>query len=411
MVTILSVKQFFNDVRRQKLRTFMTMGGILWGTLAIVLLFAFGKGIHKAQMKSWKGLGENISIIWPGSTSEPWQGLPRGRTIRFTEDDVCMMKARLSSVGAISPEYGRWNVPIVYERKKSLQHVVGIWPEYGPMRNVIPEMGGRFINELDIAGKRRVAFIGDRLKDELFGATDAVGQYIFVNDVPFRVIGVLKKKPQDSSYSGRDEWKVFIPSTTFQGIYSYYYPNNIIVQPREGYHMNLTKKDIYRLMARKYKFDPDDTEALMIWDTAENFRFLETFFVAFRIFLIGIGVATLITGGIGVSNIMNVVLEERTKEIGIKMALGAKKGMIMFQFILETLFLTAIGGLIGFFLGLGIVKIFPLFNVEDFLGVPSIDTIGSVVAIGILGLVGLVAGFFPARRAANLQPVQALKLF
>ena len=114
MVTILSVKQFFNDIRRQKLRTFMTMGGILWGTLAIVLLFAFGKGIHKAQMKSWKGLGENISIIWPGTTSEPWQGLPRGRTIRFTEDDICMMKARLSSVGAISPEYSRWNVPIVY---------------------------------------------------------------------------------------------------------------------------------------------------------------------------------------------------------------------------------------------------------------------------------------------------------
>jgi putative ABC transport system permease protein len=387
------------------------MGGILWGTLAIVLLFAFGKGIHKAQMKSMKGLGENISIIWPGTTSKPWKGLPRGRVIRFTEDDISMMKARLSSVGAISPEYGRWNVPVVYERKKSLQHVVGIWPEYGPMRNVIPEMGGRFINQLDIALKRRVAFIGDNLKDELFGPAEAVGQYIFVNDVPLRVVGVLKKKEQDSSYSGRDEWKVFIPSTTFQGMYSHFYPNNIIVQPSEGYRMAQTKKDIYRLMASKYKFDPDDSEALSIWDTAENFRFLETFFLAFRIFLIGIGIATLITGGIGVSNIMNVVLEERTKEIGIKMALGAKKRMIMLQFILETLFLTAIGGSIGYVMGVGIVKLVPLFKLEDFIGVPTMDTVGSIVAIGILGLVGLIAGFFPARRAANLQPVQALKLF
>ena len=174
----------------------MTMGGILWGTLAIVLLFAFGKGIQKAQMKSQKGLGENIAIFWPGTTSKIWNGLPRGRNIPFTEDDVALMKSRIESIGRISPEYSRWSIPIEYNKKKSLQQVIGVWPEFGPMRNIIPRMGGRFINELDMLQKRRVVFIGDKLKDELFGSADAIGQYVLINRMPFRVIGVLKTKEQ-----------------------------------------------------------------------------------------------------------------------------------------------------------------------------------------------------------------------
>lgn len=411
MIPFLSIKQFFRDLRRQKLRTFMTMGGILWGTLAIVLLFAFGKGIQKAQMKSQKGMGENISIIWSGTTSKPWQGLPRGRDIRLTEGDVSMMKARIASIGRISPEYIRWNVPIEYNKKKSVQQINGVWPEFGPMRNIIPQMGGRFINELDMLQKRRVVFIGDRLKNELFGDKDAIGEYVLLNGMPFRVIGVLKPKEQDSSYSGRDYWKATIPLTTFRGMYSRIYPNNVVAQAGEEYSMVKTKQDIYDMMGAKYKFDPSDTEALNIWDTTEGFEFLNTFFMAFRIFLVGIGIATLITGGIGVSNIMNVVLEERTKEIGIKMALGAKKQFVMMQFLTETLILTFVGGTIGWLMGYGLIIIFPMFQLDSFVGIPEIDFIGSIIAIVILGLVGLVSGYFPAKRAANLQPVQALKLF
>lgn len=389
----------------------MTMGGILWGTLAIILLFAFGKGIQKAQLKSQKGLGENIAIIWSGTTSKPWQGLPRGRNIQMTVEDVAMLKARLQSIGRISPEYGKWNVPIEYNKTKTLQQVIGVWPEFGPMRNLIPQTGGRFINDLDILHKRRVVFIGDRLKRELFGDKDAIGEYILINSMPFRVIGVLKAKEQDSSYSGRDYWKAVIPLTTFKGMYSRIYPNDVVVQAKDGSSMAKTKQDIYDMMAAKYKFDPSDTEALGIWDTTQGMEFLTTFFLAFRIFLIGIGVATLITGGIGVSNIMNVVLEERTKEIGIKMALGAKKSFVLMQFLSETLILTFVGGLLGWAIGFVLIKIFPMLQLSDFVGIPEIDVIGSIIAIGVLGLVGLISGYFPARRAANLQPVQALKLF
>jgi putative ABC transport system permease protein len=175
--------------------------------------------------------------------------------------------------------------------------------------------------------------------------------------------------------------------------------------------MEAARQEVYEILGAKYRFDPDDREAMSVWDTTRGFAFLKNFFMAFSMFLVGIGVATLITGGIGVTNIMNVVLEERTKEIGIKMALGARKSFILFQFVFETLLITSVGGLLGFLFAWIIVIVFPSLNLGDFVGTPRVDFGAAVGTIVILGLVGLAAGVFPARRAANLQPVQALKLF
>lgn len=411
MIALGSIKQFLNDMRRQKLRTILTMFGIFWGTCSIVLLFAFGKGIGDAQVKSQKGMGENIAIFWPGITSKPYKGLPRGRRVRFTEDDIQMIKDRAQTINRISPEYSRWNVTMKYGKQSTVRNVVGIWPEFGDMRNLIPESGSRFINEFDKAEKRRVIFIGDKLKTDLFAEADAIGQTILLDGVPFTVIGVMKKKQQDSSYNGRDSNKAFIPATTFQSMYSYRYPNNFVVQCQPQFTMKMSRSEIQGIMGARYKFDPDDKEALSVWDTTEGIAFIKTFFMVFRMFLVGIGVATLITGGIGVSNIMNVVLEERTKEIGIKMALGARKSYILTQFIFETLLITAFGGALGFSFAFLIIKVFPLLKLEDYVGVPTVNVWGTVLAVILLGIVGLIAGIFPARRAANLQPVQALKLF
>lgn len=411
MVTLLSIKQFLRDLRRQKLRTALTTFGIFWGTCAIVLLFAFGEGIKQAQLKSQRGLGENIAIFWPGITSKEYRGLPQGRRIRFDERDVEMIKKRAGTVERISPEYSRWSVSMRYGKKTFNQQMVGVWPEFGRMRNIIPTMGSRFINDLDIAEKRRVIFIGNRLKEDLFGSEDAVGKTIFVDGTPFTVIGVMKEKDQDSSYSGRDNRKGFIPSSTFKTMYSARYLNNFVVQCDPSLTMDHTKREIYEMLGAKYRFDPADEEALSVWDTTESFTFLKTFFLAFQAFLVGIGIATLITGGIGVTNIMNVVLEERTKEIGIKMALGARKSTILGQFVLETLLLTAVGGALGFAFALAIVKIFPSFGLEDYIGIPQVDYVIGAIAMGLIGIVGFVAGIFPARRAASLAPVQALKLY
>lgn len=408
---LLSIKQFFRDMRHQKMRTLMTMFGILWGTVAIVLLMGFGTGLQQHNRKEMKGLGENISIVWGGGmTSKPWKGLPRGRRIWFTEEDIARMKASLNSIQRISPEFTRWNASVKNKRANKLTRISGVWPEFSEMRNIIPQMGGRFINALDMVEKRRVIVLGNERAEDLFGQDDPVGKTVFVNNVPFTVIGVMKEKSQNSSYGGRDSRMGWIPSSTFKTMWSYRYPNNMIVQSPTPYAMSQVKDDIFGYMANKYNFDPEDTEALFIWDTTEGLKFLTTFFVAFKFFLVGIGCLTLITGGIGVTNIMNVVLEERTKEIGIKMAVGAKKATIMGQFLFETILLTGLGGILGFIMAALVIGFFPR-NFEDYIGVPTIDVTGAIFAVVVLGIVALVSGYFPARRAANLEPVKALKLF
>jgi putative ABC transport system permease protein len=435
MLPLHSVKQFFTDMRRQKLRTAMTTFGIFWGTCSIVLLFAFGQGLRESQVESQKGLGENIGIYWPGITSKDYKGLPRGRDIRFTEDDIQMIKSKAQTIERISPEFSKWNVSLKVGRSNMVQNVIGVWPEFGEMRNLIPIAGSRFVNEQDNNLRRRIIFLGDRLADQLFNnselvndqsmitgspayeaavqkvADKAIGQQVLVNGVPFTVVGVMKPKKQDSSYNGRDAQKAYIPASTFNTMYSRRYPNNFVVQAKATETMKKTREEILSIMGAKYRFDPTDREALSVWDVSEGIEFMNNFFGAFQMFLVGIGVATLITGGIGVSNIMNVVLEERTKEIGIKMALGARKSFILIQFIVETMMITGIGGVCGFLFAFAIVSIFPALHLEEYIGTPRVDIVGGILVTILLGVIGLIAGIFPARRAANLQPVQALKLF
>lgn len=411
MIPLITIKQFLNDLRRQKLRTAMTMFGIFWGTCSIVLLFAFGNGLTAAQLKSMRGMGENIAIFWGGITAKEFQGLPKGRRIRPTADDVRLIKSKSEHFQRLSPEYMKYNVNVKYGKQESSRTVHGVWPEYSPMRNVNPVWGCRFLNDRDEELKRRVCFIGNLLRDDLFGEEDCVGKEILLNGMPFTVVGHMKKKDQNSSYSGRDSRAVFIPLSTFESMYSRRFVNNFVGQCWADASMEDARREVYEILGAKYRFDPDDREAMSVWDTTRGFAFLKNFFMAFSMFLVGIGVATLITGGIGVTNIMNVVLEERTKEIGIKMALGARKSFILWQFVFETLLITSVGGMLGFAFAWGIITVFPYLNLGDFVGVPRVDMWASVSTIVILGLVGLAAGIFPARRAANLQPVQALKLF
>ncbi|UCD94174.1 MAG: ABC transporter permease, partial [Candidatus Zixiibacteriota bacterium] len=230
MLPLLSVKQFFRDMRNQKLRTLMTMFGILWGTMSVVLLMGFGTGLSEYQNKRFRGLGQNIVLMWPSRTSEPWKGLQRGRWIQFTEEDIARMKATLPSVKSISPEYRRWSVPLKAGRSNRLAYVAGVWPEFNEMRNIIPQEGGRFINPFDMAEKRRVIFLGNELAKDLYGSTDVIGKALFVNGIPFAVIGVMKQKEQNSSYSGRDSRMSWIPSSTFKTMWSYRHPNMMIIQ-------------------------------------------------------------------------------------------------------------------------------------------------------------------------------------
>ena len=409
MVTFKDVfRQLIRDVQSEKLRTFLTIFGIVWGTVAISLMLAFGTGLHKRMIQNTAGLGDRIVIGWPGLTSIPYEGLGKGRSIRISEEDLLAVSKEIRGLKAISSEY-MTSLRLDYGTRTLSVDISGVAPVFGSMRNLIPQRGGRFINPIDLSEQRRVIFLGDALATNIFGSSDPVGKVVLLNGSPFQVIGVVTKKEQDSSYSGRDNEKAFIPGSTFRAITGRKYINNMVFQAENTAETKELIERVRTAFGQRLRFEAGDKEALSVWDTTEQFQFFDTFMLAFNSFLGIVGVLTLVVGGIGVSNIMNVVVEERTREIGIKMALGAKQRWILSQFLLETLLVTAFGGAIGFLISIGVCAIFPE-PLQEFVGKPEVSPMVALLTAAALGVVGVVAGYFPARDAARLDPVVAMKL-
>jgi len=404
-----TLRQLFRDVRAQKLRTSLTIFGIVWGTVAVTLLLAFGRGLHKQMIKNSAGIGDRIAIAWPSLTSMPFEGLGRGRRIRIREENVEAVRRETPGIVAISSEYSD-TLKLHYGMKTVAIDCSGVDSSFGAMRNLIPQAGGRFINPIDVAEQRRVLFLGDKIARDIFGKTPAVGKSVLYGGSPFIVIGVLQEKVQNSSYNSRDEGRAYMPGSTFRALTGTKYVNNIIYQPVSPSQSKAVTEAVRATLARALRFDPADKEALSVWDTADQFKFLDVFFLSFRLFLGIVGCFTLIVGGIGVSNIMNVVVEERMKEIGIKMALGARQRWILRQFLLETILITGMGGALGFLIAFGICAVVPALGATEFVGDPEISFSVATLTAVVLGLTGLLAGYFPARDASRLDPVVAMKL-
>ncbi|HYK41213.1 MAG TPA: ABC transporter permease [Thermoanaerobaculia bacterium] len=404
-----TLRQLFRDVRAQKLRTSLTIFGIVWGTVAVTLLLAFGQGLHRQMIKNSAGIGDRIAIAWPSLTSMPFEGLGRGRRIRVREEHIEAVRRETPGVVAISSEYSD-TLKLHYGMKTVAIDCSGVDSSFGSMRNLIPQAGGRFINPIDVAEQRRVLFLGDKIARDIFGKAPAVGKTVLYGGSPFLIIGVLQEKVQNSSYNSRDEGRAYMPGTTFRALTGTKYVNNFIYQPVSPSQSEAVTEAVRATLARALRFDPKDKEALSVWDTAEQFKFLDVFFLSFRLFLGIVGCFTLVVGGIGVSNIMNVVVEERMKEIGIKMALGARQGWILRQFLLETVLITAMGGAIGFAISFAICAFVPTLGATEFVGDPEISFSVAALTALVLGLTGLLAGYFPARDASRLDPVVAMKL-
>ena len=402
------ISEFIVDLKAQKLRAFLTMFGIIWGTVAIVVLVAFGVGFRKQTVANMHGIGEGLAIVWPGKTTKPYAGYGIGRPLSFVAEDTKLVISQVPNVSGISPEYGKRTTTRVGDNILT-PLISGVNVIYGDIRNINPEVGGRYINTLDLQERRRVAVIGDKVKEFLFAEQNAVGKTIFIGRTPFTVIGVMQKKTQPSSYNSRDQDRIFIPLTTFESVYGSIYLNNIIYQVRDPRLGEETAKQVREALSKKYRFDPTDQNAVWIWDTTDFDRLAFYMFLGINIFLGLIGSFTLGVAGLGVANIMFIVVQERIKEIGVKRAVGATKVNILFQFFSETFFIVFTGSAIGFIISYGIIFALSFLPIKEYVETPVLSMEVVLVTIFVLITVGLLSGLMPARRASNLDVVECLR--
>jgi len=405
---------FFASARLQKKRATLTIASIAWGTVTILLLLAFGEGLTRQMTKNENAMGTNLAIHWPGETSKVWKGLPEGRPIRPRLDDVAFLRERMPELAAIWGELTSYRTALTYGRRTVNGQVTGTSWVYGVPRRHFPKPGGRFLSPRDEEEKRRVIFLGNKIAEDIFGKEEPVGKTLLLNNSPFTVIGVMQRKRQSSSYGSPDENHAVIPSTTFKALFGRDRVNVLVLHVREAEEMEAALTKFKEVLGARLGFDPTDERVFSVWNTVEGQKEMHAILLGMEIFFGIIGALTLVIGGVGVANIMYAVVKERTREIGVKMALGARRRWITGPFLLEGVVYTFVGGLFGAFLAIVIVILLGLIPQEgnevlEFLGKPTLSWPIGGATVAILGTAGLLAGYFPARRAASIDPAATLR--
>ncbi|MGD1049078.1 MAG: ABC transporter permease [Candidatus Krumholzibacteriaceae bacterium] len=405
-------REFLYDLKAQKTRVLLTTAAIIWGTMSVVLLLSFGFGLEKRLTDGQLNYSDAVIDLDGGETSKPYEGLPMVRPISFTVDDVHLLRENIPLVDLISPVFGRWGMVIHRGDVRTTTYGEGVAPDFYYMRHFF-QSTGRFIDDADVLDKRRVVFLGDGIAKKLFVAEDPVGQTIEVDGTPYKVIGVMAQKVQMSMSNGPDADRVIMPYTTFMTVYGRYQVHNILIRPGDRMRSKELIKDIRDLLGRKYRFDPDDEYAIRVWDTIADQEIMRKITLGLDIFFGVIGSLTLVVAGVGVANIMYVVVKERTREIGIKRAVGARRRHIIAQFMGESFLLTGGGGIIGILISVLVVALVGLLpdtsGPLQFMGHPIFSKIVAFVTVAILVVISLAAGIFPARKAAEVEPIEALR--
>lgn len=409
------LKLFLNEFRKRKKKTALITFAIAWGALSLLLMMSFGRGLSNQFRIGFHGLGTDLILINGGRTSKDYQGLPKGRRIRLYAGDVDLIRSQVTEIKRISAE-SYVNVTVSVNGKETNRLVHGVTAPYQFMRNMYAQEGGRFINPDDVKFSRRVAFLGWNMAENLFGSKSPIGEKIHINRSPFTVIGVMKKKLQSSNYEGLDYDHVFIPLTTLAQVHSQRYIDMIHLQPSERKYSLIVEKRVKEILGKKYRFDPEDEYALGVWNTIEMGNVAANVFMGIELFLMVMGGLTLLIAAVGVTNLMYAVVKERTREIGVKMALGAKRRHIVFQFLLEALFIFLKGTFWGALIAFNIVSLvrsipmdYQLTSIQSYLLRPDFSTDILVAFISIMMVLVFCSGIFPALRASKMNPVEALR--
>jgi putative ABC transport system permease protein len=395
-----------------KLRSFLTMFGIAWGVGSLLLLVGFGEGFRSGNRKELASIGKNIMFIFPGRIpAAPGSGVGL-RPYFLTEQDYLDIQSEARHVGNVSPVLMRQDIRAVSEFANSNGQVIGVTPNFNQIRH-LPLGSGRWMNDLDNEQRRYVAVIGDEMRRNLFSGRPAIGAKILLNGKNFEVIGVISSVGQNENNT--TNFRVFVPYHTMKVLFPIKDSQEtnavsfINYQPRVRDEHELAHEEVRKVIARNHGFDWQNEEAFEDWDTIKNEQMVGKIFDAMNLFLGGVGLVTLMLGAIGIINIMLVSVSERTKEIGLRKALGATNRMILTQFFLEGAFLTVLSGGIGMAVAAAIMAALGTLPSPEGFDPPKLVPMSAALAIGSLSLAGIVAGLYPARKAALMEPVEALR--
>ncbi len=412
-----SLQEITSSIRKNKLRTALTAFGVFWGIFMLILLLGAGKGLESGADSSFGN--DDRSSIWinPRTTAIPYKGMPHGRKIHFTEDDIEAIKRTIDNVQFISAENRageRWrrSINVSYKNKSGSFGVFGVANDYFNIKKYLDYPSGRSINQLDNTQQRKIALIGTRVRDRLFGKdANPVGKHIHFHGIVLQVVGVF----YDDGWNGRMSERVYIPLTTFQKVFGK--ANNIgliAVTPTPGTDSYAFEDAILKLLKQRHSIAPDDVKALSSNNLAERAEGMTQLFSAVNLFIWFVGLGTLTAGIVGISNIMIITVKDRTREIGVRKALGATPASIVSMILTEAILITTIAGYLGLVLGVGLLEgIHFLMTLSGgdtpYFGRPEVDLGTAFSAMAVLIVAGALAGLAPALRASQIHPIEAMR--